>query len=231
MVSQLHRNLTLPGPAGKLEAILWAIAQVPDSAPPPLAAVVCHPHPLYGGTMHNKVVYQTAKTIHRFGLPVLRFNFRGAGLSEGAHDQGRGEEQDVVAALDCVAAEYPSAPLLVAGFSFGSWVGLRAGCSDARVTELIGLGLPVDDLGDRGFSYLNRCDKPKLLVNGEFDQFGPPQKLRAMVEHFPPDIKQDTSVAVISGADHFFAGRLSELDRTIAAWLAGRHPTLVALEA
>src|SRR5258705_13857161 len=108
------RNFFLKGPAGRLEAILWT----PSAATrPPLAAVVCHPHPLFGGTMHNKVVYQVAKTLHRFGLPVLRFNFRGTGLSEGAHDEGRGEQDDVSAALDFFASKYPGAPLLLAGFS------------------------------------------------------------------------------------------------------------------
>ena len=132
--------------------------------------------------MHNKVVYQTAKTIHRFGLPVLRFNFRGVGLSEGTHDNGKGEVSDALAAIDFVAEEYPGVSLLLAGFSFGSWVGLRAGCGDARVTELIGLGLPVGNLELQNFSYLETCDKPKLLASGEFDQFGPPRTLRAMVE-------------------------------------------------
>jgi alpha/beta superfamily hydrolase len=222
MPQLLHRNLFLPGPAGRLEAILWAVPQ------PPLAAVLCHPHPLFGGTMHNKVVYQTAKTIHRSGLPVLRFNFRGAGLSEGTHDEGRGEQGDVLAALDFLAAEYPGAPLLLAGFSFGSWVGLRVGCGDTRVSELIGLGLPVGDLiGDRQFSYLDGCGKLKLLVNGEFDQYGPPEKLKAMVGKLPPHVQERTSVAIISGADHFFAGHLPELDQAIAAWLKAQHPDLV----
>jgi alpha/beta superfamily hydrolase len=228
MAQPLHRTFFLPGPAGRLEAVLWAVPQRGDRAQPPLAAVVCHPHPLFGGTMHNKVVYQTAKTIHRFGLPVLRFNFRGAGSSEGAHDEGRGEQDDVSAALDFLAAEYPGAPLLLAGFSFGSWVGLRVGCSDARVSELIGLGLPVGDLiGERQFSYLDVCGKLKLLVNGEFDQYGPPEKLKAIVEKLPSHVKERTSVAIISGADHFFAGHLTDLDRTIAAWLMAQHPDLV----
>src|ERR1700730_12609433 len=170
----LHRTLFLNGPAGRLEALLWALPGS-DGRAPSCAAVVCHPHPLFGGTMHNKVVYQTAKTLHRFGLPVLRFNFRGVGASEGAHDEGRGEREDVSAALDFLAEEYPGVSLLLAGFSFGSWVGLRVGCKDARVSDLIGLGLPVGDLvGDRGFSYLEVCNKPKLLVNGEFDQYDPP---------------------------------------------------------
>jgi len=181
--------------------------------------------------MHNKVVYQTAKTIHRFDLPVLRFNFRSAGLSEGTHDSGRGEAGDVAAAIDFQAAEYPGVSLLVAGFSFGSWVGLRAGCADPRVTELVGLGLPVGDLGSRGFSYLDRCEKPKLLVSGEFDQFGHPDKLRAMVEQFPARVKEGTRVEIVRGGDHFFAGHLTELDRAISRWLLERHPGLVGREA
>src|SRR5579862_558376 len=228
MAEQLHRTLMLPGPAGQLETILWSVSNEGAAAPPLLAAIVCHPHPLFGGTMHNKVVYQTAKTIHGLGVPVVRFNFRGVGLSEGVHDKGIGEEQDVLATLDFLATEYPGVPLLIAGFSFGSWVGLRAGCSDPRVAELIGLGLPVGDLiGERGFSYLDACAKPKLLVNGEFDMYGPPQKLRAMADTFPAHVKEQTSVAVISGADHFFAGHLPELEKTIADWLATRHPDLV----
>src|ERR1700704_6373883 len=152
MPQLLHRTLFIPAPAGRLEALLWGMPRREDGAQPPLAAAVCHPHPLFGGTMHNKVVYQTAKTLHRFGLPVLRFNFRGVGLSEGRHDKGRGEVEDVAAALDFLTGKYPDVPLLLAGFSFGSWVGLRAGCSDSRVMELIGLGLPVGDLGNREFS-------------------------------------------------------------------------------
>jgi len=215
-----------PGPAGRLEAILWSVSEEGEGAQPPLAAVVCHPHPLFGGTMHNKVVYQTAKTIHRFGLPVLRFNFRGVGLSEGTHDKGIGETEDVAAAIGFLAEEYPGVPLLLAGFSFGSWVGLRAGCGDSRVTELIGLGLPVGDLESRSFSYLELCDKPKLLVSGEFDRFGPPNQLRAMVERFPPLVRENTSVAIVSGGDHFFAGHLAELDRTVAEWMLHHHPEL-----
>jgi len=133
------QNLFLEGPAGRLEAILWTPTRA-DS--PPLAAVICHPHPLFGGTMHNKVVYNAAKTLDVLGIPVLRFNFRGAGLSDGEHDQGRGEQGDVQAALDFLAAQFPNVPLLLAGFSFGSFVGLRVGCRDARVSELIGMGIP-----------------------------------------------------------------------------------------
>ncbi len=223
-----HRQLMLNGPAGRLEALLWAFPAHGDGEPPPLAAVVCHPHPLYGGTMHNKVVYQAAKTLHHFGLPVLRFNFRGAGLSEGTHDEGNGEQDDVSTALDFLAGEYPGAPLLVAGFSFGSWVGLRVGCRDSRVRELIGLGLPVGSLRDCEFSYLETCDKPKLLVNGELDPYGPPEKLRAIAGTFPAGVAEQTRIVVIPQADHFFAGHLPELDSTIADWLVSRHPHLIA---
>jgi alpha/beta superfamily hydrolase len=219
MPELLHRTLFLPGPAGRLESLLWSVADT-EHNPPPFAAVVCHPHPLFGGTMHNKVVYQVAKTLHRFGLPVLRFNFRGVGKSEGAHDKGPGEEADVAAALDFLAGEYSGVPLLLAGFSFGSWVGLCAGCGDARVTHMIGLSLPVGDLvGERGFSYLNACAKPKLLVTGEFDQYGRPDQLKSVVAQFSASAKEQTSVVFIRGADHFFTGHLAELDSAIAEWL------------
>ena len=220
----------LSGPAGHIETILWTTPEAEEGARPPLVAVVCHPHPLFGGTMHNKVVYQTAKTIHRFGLPVVRFNFRGVGLSEGTHDEGVGEKDDVLVVIDFLAEQYPGVPLLLAGFSFGSWVGLRAGCGDARVTELLGLGLPVGNLDGRSFSYLDGCDKPKLLISGEFDQFGPPNKLRAMVQKFPPQVRENTKVAIVTGGDHFFTGHLAELDLAITEWLLERRPELAARE-
>ena len=227
MPQLLHRTFFLDGLSGRLEALLWDLPGRENGVRPPLAAVVCHPHPLYGGTMHNKVVYQTAKTLHRFALPVLRFNFRGTGLSAGTHDSGRGESDDISTALDFLASEYSSVPLLLAGFSFGSWVGMRVGCADSRVTELIGLGLPVGNLDSRDFSYLSACDKPRLLVSGQLDAHGSPEKLQAMVEKFPPHVKARTSVEIISGGDHFFAGHLPELDAAISAWLRVQHPDLV----
>ena len=142
------RSLFLNGSAGALEAVLWTPAA---SVSPKLAAVVCHPHPLFGGTLHNKVVYQAAKSLDAFGIPVLRFNFRGAGRSAGVHNRGIGEREDVRAALDFLAGEFPLTPLLVAGFSFGCWVGLAVGCADSRVAGLIGLGAPVNN---SDFSYL-----------------------------------------------------------------------------
>jgi uncharacterized protein len=230
MARLLHRTLFLPGPAGRLEGLLWDLQRPEGVAQPPLGAVVCHPHPLFGGTMHNKVVYQAAKTLHRFGLPVLRFNFRGVGLSEGAHDNGRGEQDDVRAALDFLAGEIPGVPSLLAGFSFGASVGLRVGCADPRVTELIGIGLPVGNLSRSELSYLEACAKPKLLVSGELDEYAPRDQLAAMVERFSPQDKTHTQVSVVIGADHFFAGHLPELDRAMSEWLAARHPELTARE-
>jgi alpha/beta superfamily hydrolase len=182
-----------------------------------MAAVVCHPHPLFGGTMHNKVVYQAAKSLDALGLSVLRFNFRGTGMSEGKHDRGEGERDDVRAALDFLAAEFPGVPLLVAGFSFGSWIGLRVGCEDARVTSLIGLGAPVNNAD---FSYLERCEKPKLFVLGANDIYGAPDKLRSVVSSAAGENK----IVIVEDADHFFVGKLDQVDRAITSWLAERNP-------
>jgi uncharacterized protein len=205
------RNLFLPGPAGRLETILWS----PSAGSPPLAALVCHPHPLFGGTMHNKVVYQAAKSLDALGLPVLRFNFRGTGMSEGKHDRGGGERGDVRAALDFLAAEFPNIPLLVAGFSFGCWVGLRAGCEDARVTALIGLGTPVNSTD---FSFLTQCAKPKLFVHGANDIYGAVDKVKSLVASLPGENK----LVVVEDADHFFVGKLDQVDRAITPWVTQR---------
>jgi uncharacterized protein len=212
--SHESRNFSLNGPAGRLEAILW---KPTSGRKPPLAALVCHPHPLFGGTMHNKVVYQAAKSLDQFGLPVLRFNFRGAGMSAGTHDRGRGERDDVRAAIDFLAAEFPGLPVLLAGFSFGSWVGLRVGCEDVRVAELIGIGVPVND---SDFSYLSACKKPKLFVQGSKDQFGALDKLKALAA----SLRGDNRLIAVNDADHFFTGKLDQLDHAIADWFTERHP-------
>jgi alpha/beta superfamily hydrolase len=203
------RSFFLEGAAGRLEAILWRPS---DHVRPPLVALVCHPHPLFGGTMHNKVVYNTAKSLDALGLPVLRFNFRGAGHSAGEHDRGHGEKDDVRAALDFLAAEFPNTPVLLAGFSFGAWVGLRVGCEHARVSHLIGLGIPVNSTD---FSFLQQCAKPKLFVHGSNDQFGAIDKVKALVG----SIHGERHLVVVEGADHFFAGKLDQLDAAITNWL------------
>jgi alpha/beta superfamily hydrolase len=205
-------NLFLQGPDGKLEAVLWT----PSGSTPSIAALVCHPHPLYGGTMHNKVVFQAAKALDSLGIAVLRFNFRGAGLSEGSHDRGRGELDDVRTALEFLAGQFSGTPLLVAGFSFGCWVGLRAGCADSRVTKLIGIGAPVNN---SDFSYLLQCSKPKLFVHGSNDEHGDVEKVRQMVASLPGD----NELVVVDRVDHFFTGKIEELGRAIREWL---HPAL-----
>ena len=208
------RNLFLDGPAGRLEAILWKPATQAR-----LAALVCHPHPLFGGTMHNKVVYQAAKSLDALGVPVLRFNFRGAGLSGGTHDKGRGEQGDVKAALDFLGAEFSGIPLLLAGFSFGSWVGLRVGCADQRVQDLIGLGTPVNS---SDFSYLQNCDKPKLFVHGVNDEHGDVTRLESLVESLPGENR----LVAVAGAAHFFVGKLEQVDAAIRTWVTERHPEI-----
>jgi hypothetical protein len=213
------QNLFLEGPAGRLEAILWTPTR---TASPLLAAVVCHPHPLFGGTLHNKVVYNAAKTMDALGIPTLRFNFRGAGLSAGEHDKGRGEQGDVQAALEYLAVQFPGTPLLLAGFSFGSVVGLRVGCRDSRVSELIGIGIPVNS---SNFSFLADCAKPKLFVHGASDQFG----ARTKVEQTVAALGGENRLVVVENADHFFAGHLDEFNAAIAAWLTERHPVLRSL--
>jgi len=213
MADTYHRNFFIAGPAGRLEALLWTV----PVADPSLAAVVCHPHPLFGGTMHNKVVYQAAKALHLRAIPVLRFNFRGAGQSEGEHDRGLGEQDDVRAALDYLALEFPRTPILLAGFSFGSVVGLRVGCADQRVSDLIGLGIPVDR---SDLTYLRDCAKPKLLIQGGSDQFGS----RANVEALYTTLPEPKRLVIVEGAEHFFAGQLEKVRSAIDAWLDGRYP-------
>ena len=208
MAETFHRTFFLPVKAGKLEATLWTT----PVAEPSMAALVCHPHPLYGGTLHNKVVFQTAKALNRRGIPVLRFDFRGAGLSEGEHDKGRGELEDVRTAIEYLASEFPQRPILVAGFSFGAWVGLRAGCEDARLEKLIGLGIPIANLD---MSYLRDCGKPKLLIQGGDDQFGP----RESVEEFFATLPEPKRLVIVEHADHFFSGHLAEVRKAIETWL------------
>jgi uncharacterized protein len=210
------RSLFLEGPAGRLEALLNGGGETPTHA-----AIVCHPHPLFGGTLHNKVVFHTMKALNSFGFPVLRFNFRGAGLSEGEHNQGVGEVEDVQTALDWLNAEY-HLPLIFAGFSFGAAVGLRAACPDARVQALIGLGVPAipvaadtEQARTYKFEFLRDCGKPKLFVSGGRDQFGPRAQLEALVA----TAAEPKTLVLIEGADHFFEGRLREMRETIEGWV------------
>ena len=213
------RSLFLDGPAGRLEALLNA--GTPGATH---AALVCHPHPLYGGTLHNKVVFHAMKALNSFGFPVLRFNFRGAGLSEGEHANGIGEVEDVRTALDWLEWEFPL-PIVFCGFSFGAAVGLRAAYSDERVLALIALGLPAAAVEGRtyDFDFLRGSTKPKLFVSGSRDQFAPPGKLEELVSTFA-DPKE---LVRIEAGDHFFEGRLNEMRAAVERWLG---PLLSASE-
>ena len=212
----------LRGPAGRLEAILNT-----GTGDALYCALVAHPHPLGGGTMHNKVVYHTAKAFSHFGIPVLRFNFRGTGLSEGAHDDGRGEVDDVHAALDWLTTRF-NLPILFAGFSFGSNVGLRASCGDARVRGLVGLGLPVRAAGrDYRYDFLPGCGAtPKLFVSGDQDEFSP----QGVLESYLVAASDPKKIVWVEGADHFFAGtpaspqsKLPMLSETLRSWLSSTY--------
>ncbi|HXZ81303.1 MAG TPA: alpha/beta fold hydrolase [Terriglobales bacterium] len=204
------RSLFLEGPAGRLEALLNEGS--PEAAH---SALVCHPHPLFGGTMHNKVVFHAMKALNGLGLPVLRFNFRGAGLSEGEHDNGHGEVEDVREAVDWLDQEYRR-PVIFAGFSFGAATGLHACCNDERVPALISLGTPINAEGrSYGYAFLMECKKPKLFVSGEADPYGPKEKLIAMVNSLP----EPKELVLIPGAGHFFEGKLGEMRQTVEEWV------------
>jgi alpha/beta superfamily hydrolase len=210
------RSIFLDGPAGRLEALLNSGAENAT-----YAALVCHPHPLFGGTLHNKVVFHTMKALNNFGFPVLRFNFRGTGLSHGEHDYGVGEVEDVRTALDWLDREF-HLPLIFAGFSFGAAVGLRAACPDSRVKALIGVGVPVAPVAaDKEeprvytFDFLRDCALPKLFISGARDQFGPRAKLEELIHSIPEPKK----LVLIEGGDHFFEGRLKELREAIETWV------------
>jgi alpha/beta superfamily hydrolase len=204
------RSMMLPGPAGLLEAIL----NVGDGDATH-AALICHPHPLYGGTLHNKVVYHAMKALAGFGFHCLRFNFRGAGLSEGEHDEGRGEQDDVRAAIDFLDQEF-NLPLIFAGFSFGAATGLRVACPDHRVVGCISLGTPVNAEG-RHYTYrfLKECIKPKLFVSGARDEYSPQAMLVQVVEQAAGAKK----LVLVDEAGHFFEGKLKVMQDAIEAWV------------
>ena len=205
------RSFFLAGGAGRLEALLNA-----GSPTATHAAIVCHPHPLFGGTLHNKVVFHAMKALNSFGFPVLRFNFRGTGLSEGEHAKGVGEIEDVRVGLDWLEREF-ALPIIFAGFSFGAAVGLRAAYDDPRVMALIGLGVPAVPIEDRiyDFEFLSDSAKPKLFVSGSRDQFGPAGKLEALIA----TVAEPKKLVRIEAGDHFFEGRLREMRETIEAWV------------
>jgi len=202
-------NLFIPVAHGRLEAILKE-----PGDPKRGVALVLHPHPLGGGTMHNKVVFRAAAALNEMGLTTLRINFRGVGQSSGTHDEGCGEVEDVRAGLTYLEENYRHLPLTLCGFSFGARVGLEVGIADARVVNLISIGTP---LSKYDFSFLENCHKPILFVHGAEDEFGAATEVERLARQLEP--VNDVSVNIIAGADHFFAGHLDELKQAITEWM------------
>jgi uncharacterized protein len=205
----------LLGPVGPLEALLDepareravnhdGLLERPAGEGIRAAVVFAHPHPQYGGTMHTKVVYQSAKALARIGCAVLRFNFRGVGTSAGHFDEGRGEKDDFRAAVDYVSLRYPAAPVWAAGMSFGAWVGLTSGAEDDRVSTLLGVAMPVASFD---LDAVRTSAKPKFFIHGERDEIG---SLRAMRE-FYARASEPKELVVIDAADHLFDGKVSEV--------------------
>jgi len=207
----------LSGPAGRLEGLLNE-----GASDAPFAALVCHPHPLGGGTMHNRVVYHAMQVINRghwgFELPVLRFNFRGVGLSEGGYD-GEAEFEDVLAGLDWLRREF-GRPIVAAGFSFGAAMALKACCGsngvDRRVRAIAALGLPTEAAGrDYRYSFLEEANLPKLFLSGARDEFARPEELESVAAR----AAEPKQLILIPGADHFFTHRLSAMQQAMSGWL------------
>jgi alpha/beta superfamily hydrolase len=203
-VSRRIESLFVNGPVGRLEALL----EEPEHAEPVEAALVCHPHPQYGGTMHNKVVYRMARGLRRSQAAVLRFNYRGVNLSEGKYDNGVGEVEDARAALSFLLSRYPSLPFTLAGFSFGSRVALKLGCQRIGATRVIAVGFPTRM---RDTSFLNGCTEPRIFVQSSNDEFGPLPEWKALIESLPGP----KEMVVVDARDHFFDGALDEFEEAI----------------
>jgi len=198
------RHVDLYGSAGRLEAIYR------DLQDPAAVAVVCHPHPLGGGTLHNKVVFRAARGLEAANVATLRFNFRGVGASGGTHDEGNAEVTDVNAAIVWARKKHPGKKLFVGGFSFGAWVSSRAACEIPEVDAVFLIGTPVNKYD---FSYLRACEKPMLFIHGTQDEHGDVNKLEKLIVQ----VRNAESV-VITGADHFFTKQLEALEETMRGW-------------
>ena len=207
-------NLLIPADHGQLEAIL----KEPRSSSRSGVALVLHPHPLGGGTMHNKVVFRAASALNDAGLVALRINFRGVGQSTGVYDDGRGELEDVRAGLEYLATTYPGKPITLCGFSFGARVGLEVALADIKVLQMISIGTPVDKYD---FGFLEPCSKPILFVHGDQDEFGSLPQLQELVSAIQSH-NSNVELHAIKGADHFFEGHLDELKQVITEWIRKR---------
>jgi alpha/beta superfamily hydrolase len=202
-------SLFLAGPAGRLEALL----EEPEEGEPREAALVCHPHPQHGGTMHNKVVYRVARGLRRSGVVVLRFNYRGVNLSEGVYANGEGELADARVALEYLRGRYPNLPYMLAGFSFGSRIVLRLGCelagSPAPPRQVLAVGFPTV-YKDR--TYLSGCTLPRVFLQSTHDEFGAVPDLEKVVA----EVAEPKRMVLVEAEDHFFKGALEQLEQTVA---------------
>jgi alpha/beta superfamily hydrolase len=198
------RHVDLFSSAGRLEALYRELQD------PAGVAVICHPHPVGGGTLHNKVVFRAARGLESANVATLRFNFRGVGTSAGRHEEGEGEQLDVLAAIDWVARYHPGRKLLVGGFSFGAWVATRAACEAPNVDALFLIGTPVNKYD---FGHLRHCEKPMLFLHGTQDEFGDVAKLEKLTQQ----IRNAESV-IVTGADHFFTKQIEAVEETMRSW-------------
>jgi len=203
-MSRRIETLFLDGPAGRIEAVL----EEPEEGDPGETALVCHPHPQYGGTMHNKVVYRIARGLRASGAVVLRFNYRGVNLSEGEYAHGEGELDDARSALAYLQGRYPDLPFTLAGFSFGSRIVLRLGCGGVKARRVIAVGFPTIN---QEMSYLAGCNLPRVFIQSTHDQYGPVEELQKVVESLP----EPKRLVFLEADDHFFVGALEDLERTV----------------
>jgi len=206
MTSEFLREI--PGPVGPLEALLDLPAGEPRAV-----AVFGHPHPLHGGTMHTKALYQAAKAMPRIGVAALRFNFRGCGRSAGTFDSGPGEKDDFRAALAFATERFPDLPIWAAGMSFGSWVAMNVGAEDPRVSLLLGIAPPVDRYE---FDVLKTCTLPKFIIHGESDELISIKDIR----RFYAQIPEPKELVTIEDANHLFEGKTSMVGEAVEDLLA-----------
>lgn len=198
------RHVDLFSSAGRLEALYRELQD------PAGVAVICHPHPLGGGTLHNKVVFRAARGLEHANIATLRFNFRGVGTSGGTHDNGEGEQADVTAAIDWALKKHPGKKLFVGGFSFGAWVASRVACETPAVDAMFLIGTPVNKYD---FGYLRHCEKPMLFLHGTNDEHGDVSKVESLVQ----SVRNAESV-IVTGADHFFSKQIEVVEETLRAW-------------
>jgi uncharacterized protein len=198
------RHVDLYGRAGRLEALYRELQD------PAAIAVVCHPLPTGGGTLHNKVVFRAARGLENANVATLRFNFRGVGASGGTFDNGDGEQDDVTAAIEWAKRKHPDKKLIVGGFSFGAWVSSRVACERTDVDAVFLLGTPVNKYD---FTYLRSCERPMLFIHGTKDEHGDPAKVEKLVQ----TVRNAESV-MVTGADHFFTKQLEAVEETMRGW-------------